>query len=101
MTYLQKGSFSDDGSFFEALISAGADVNAVNNRGRTALMLAARWFSVWSIETLLAAGADVYAKDNSGNTALDYVDRYTELSLYPGSMESVLKILKDAGLKEE
>jgi len=101
MRYLEKGVFSDDGSFVDALISAGADVNAVNNRGRTALMLAAQWFSGWYIETLLAAGADVYAKDNSGNTALDYVDRYTGYNEYPGLMENVLKILKDAGLKEE
>lgn len=51
----------------KALLTAGADVNAVDYNGATPLM----WSKNASIaKTLIEAGADVNAKDNSGTTAL-------------------------------
>ena len=55
----------------EEAIQAGADVNAKDQKGVTALMNAARWNSDLEVITVLAeAGADVNAKDQKGVTAL-------------------------------
>ena len=58
----------------ENLINAGTDVNAKNNNGRTALMLAAYYYKNPEavIKALINAGADIFAKDNEGKTILDY-----------------------------
>ena len=68
----------------QALLNAGADVNAKDNGGTTALMLAARSNSNPEvIKTLLNAGAELFAKDNKGKTVLDHAknDRVKELIL--------------------
>ena len=52
------------------LLKAGADVNARDNNGRTALMLAATFGQTEAIRELLKAGANVNARDNNGRTAL-------------------------------
>ena len=51
-------------------IAAGADVNARDNDGWTALMRAAINGGTEIVKLLLAAGADVNAKGNDGKTAL-------------------------------
>ena len=57
----------------ESLISSGANVNAKNNLGRTALHLAAILGKCESAELLIGGGADVNAKDKcAGRTALHY-----------------------------
>lgn len=52
------------------LLGAGADVNARDAYGATALMNAAHSGNMEMVETLLAAGAEVDAKDELGWTAL-------------------------------
>ncbi|NDH10052.1 MAG: ankyrin repeat domain-containing protein, partial [Gammaproteobacteria bacterium] len=52
------------------LLASGADVNAKNSHGITALMFAARVEHVAVVRDLLASGADVNAKDSHGSTAL-------------------------------
>lgn len=55
------------------LIANGADINATDNGGQTALIKAARdSSSVSSIEALLLAGANIDVRDNKGRTALMY-----------------------------
>ena len=54
----------------EMLLSAGADVNARNGYGNTALNYASYYGHTKTIEMLLSKGADVNARDDSGNTAL-------------------------------
>ena len=58
---------NNDITEIQRLIAAGADVNATDNSGMTALMFAAKEDTA---KVLLEAGADVNAKDNDGKTAL-------------------------------
>ena len=54
----------------QALLAKGADVNAKDNDGATALMLASQNGHLDVVQALLAKGADVNAKANDGVTAL-------------------------------
>ncbi len=54
------------------LIQAGADLNARDHDGVTALMFAARRGDAGAVNTLLSYGADAELMDASGNTALDF-----------------------------
>ena len=57
----------------EALLKAGADIEARANTGLTPLMLAATGnFNPKIIETLLKADANAKAKDKEEKTAFDY-----------------------------
>jgi len=52
------------------LLESGADIEAKDKGGRTALMAAAGWGRGWIIKILLDQGAHIEAKDNQGFTAL-------------------------------
>ena len=54
------------------LLAEGADVNARDKDGITALMVASRVGQIEMVRELQARGADVNAKDNHGGTALMY-----------------------------
>jgi ankyrin repeat protein len=54
----------------EALLDAGADVNAEDSLKRTAMMIAIRWKQEAIASRLLDAGADPNAKDRSGDPVL-------------------------------
>ncbi|MEC4806279.1 MAG: ankyrin repeat domain-containing protein [Jaaginema sp. PMC 1079.18] len=64
----RKGNFS----IVKALIQAGADVNAVNNWGSSALAytVSAGDYEINIIKALIEAGADVNVTNSSGNTPL-------------------------------
>jgi ankyrin repeat protein len=53
------------------LLDAGAPIDAVDNRGRTALMIAAELGRGPIVEALLGRGADRSIADRSGKRALD------------------------------
>jgi uncharacterized protein len=55
----------------ELLIARGAAINAADNRGRTALMIAAERGDATVVETLILRGADRALRDKAGNTARD------------------------------
>jgi ankyrin repeat protein len=55
----------------ELLIARGAAIDAADNRGRTALMIAAERGDAAVVETLIMRGADRALRDKAGNTACD------------------------------
>ncbi len=65
----------------KALLAAGADVNARNGIGETALILVSRNGDAASVAALLAAGADVNAKSHLGETALIEASRGGHLNV--------------------
>ena len=54
------------------LLDAGAPIDAIDNRGRTALMMAAEVNDAAVIEVLLGRGADRTIIDKSGKQAADF-----------------------------
>ena len=59
-----------DSEVLTEFIQAGYDLNTADEKGYTALILAAYNGHSDTVEQLLAAGADACAEDNRGNTAL-------------------------------
>jgi ankyrin repeat protein len=53
------------------LLKHGADVNAKNDQGKTALMIAAKHSNTGLVEALLQRNADAKLLDNQNKTALD------------------------------
>jgi ankyrin repeat protein len=66
---------SGNPEILNALIKAGANVNAKANNGETPLMVAAQYSTNPKVlGSLIKAGADVTAKDVKGKTARDYAE---------------------------
>jgi ankyrin repeat protein len=59
--------------FDEDLVHAGADLNAKNSDGTTALMILAAAGEADEVRDALKAGADATLKDTTGRTAQDYL----------------------------
>lgn len=52
------------------LMDSGADINAQNSKGYTALMCSVEKASIWALRKLIDAGCDVRLRSNNGGTAL-------------------------------
>src|SRR5579875_448163 len=63
------------------LISTGADVNAKNKWGETALMLAAQHGRAEAVKILIEAKADVNAKNKWGETALMFAAEHSHIGI--------------------
>lgn len=83
----------DDADMATALIEAGADVNATDGNGSTALTLAVENGSNKVAKILIDAGADVDLADDAGNTALS-------LARYSGN-RYLVGLLRAAGATAE
>ena len=88
-TELYEAAAADDTAEVEQLIRYGADVNAKQKNGWTALMVAAGRGRTESLKVLIDAGADVNVEKNNGQTAL-------MVAADKGSTETI-KPLIDAG----
>jgi len=62
---------ADGAALAALLLDRGAQVNAADNRGRTALMIAAEQGHAPIVAALIAHGADAAARDKQGKTARD------------------------------
>src|SRR5437879_4201912 len=60
----------EDSAALSALVGAGANVNAKDSEGRTALLAAVEARNIRAVKVLIAAGAEVNAANNKGWTAL-------------------------------
>jgi ankyrin repeat protein len=78
LTALMWGAGHEDGvgvhaaeSVVDLLLSRGAQIDAIDDRGRTALMMAAELGHAEIVEMLIGRGADKTVRDKSGKSALD------------------------------
>ena len=69
------GATKRSAKIIDILMKAGADIDAKDGSGRTALALAVEYGTKETIKALLAAGANVLTRDDEGRTVLDYRNR--------------------------
>ena len=92
---LHTAALLDDPGLAKAAIDAGAEVDALNDRGQTALHLAGERGSVAVAEVLLDHGADPNARSERGDTPL-------ALAAHPGPLKEgeardVVDLLRERG----
>ncbi|HEY9852097.1 MAG TPA: ankyrin repeat domain-containing protein [Leptolyngbyaceae cyanobacterium] len=88
LMYIASSFFaSNRAEVIELLVARGADVNARNDKGQTALIIAGE--NADAVKVLIDAGADLNLRDNEGNTAM-------MLGTW-----AIQKLLRDAGASSE
>lgn len=82
----------------EFLIAEGADLEAKDRDGDTALHTAINWLKVEVVELLIKAGADLTSLAGNGNTTLTSAvkNRIADIDL-PNKKKSIIGILLEAG----
>ena len=76
----------------------GADPNAVDYDGKTALMIAASGRNAEIVKIMLAVGANPNAVDDNGQTALQLVDTWSKIKEEKGRVDvEIVKMLLESG----
>jgi len=87
----------------ELLLTKGADINARDNDGNTALMLTAKSGSIAGVDFLIQHNANVNVKNQSGKTAIQFARALREnKKIFNASLveERIVASLLKAGAKE-
>lgn len=74
-------------AIINALIAAGADVDAVNSFGESALHAAVAGGSLEAVQALIAAGASIDLEDDAGWTPLELASYLSEIEMVGAMME--------------
>ena len=77
------------------LLASGAPVNVTDERGTTALMIAARNGDLGMLQALLSRGADGSVRDSQGRTVLDWAEPS------PTTAKYVVSFLLDRGVSKQ
>lgn len=77
------------------LLATGAPVNVTDERGTTALMIAARNGDLGMLQALLSRGADASLRDSQGRTVFDWAEPS------PTTAKYVVAFLLDRGVSKE
>jgi ankyrin repeat protein len=92
---LLRAAAEDNGTGMRQLLAAGAPVNITDERGATALMIAARNGDLGILQALLSRGADPSVRDKQGQGVFEWAEPSTATSKY------VIAFLVDHGLSRD
>ena len=68
-------TYNKDHEVLATLLEAGANVNARNNKGNTALIFASMYNTYKSVKVLLEAGADINIMGHERHKAIYYAEK--------------------------
>jgi len=91
-------NYADDPATIRALVKRGANIDAQDNAGFTALMTNARAGETEAVRTLLTLHAHVNLKNKQGETALSLA-RTTQKRNPKQDRSAIIRLLKQAGAK--
>jgi len=93
-TPLMAASYSNDSNSVKVLLDAGAEIDAQNSWGNTALMCAAEYpKNIYTVCLLIEKGANLYLKNNKDKTVFDILDKYSKrvvLEKFPKQCEDYI-----------
>jgi hypothetical protein len=100
---MMKAAKTGDVDKLNKMLAHGVPVEARNNEGETALMIAAQFHTIPCVEALIAAHADVNAQDRGGFSVLDIARSGTaigpDLRPHDENKKNCLSILEANGAK--
>lgn len=92
MRCINLGNLNTPDSFIKFLVDRGADLNAQNKYGQTALMLAASHPNPGETNFLISRGADVNLRDKDKETALTYAQVHCQKKVQEAGVDSSFRM---------
>lgn len=100
---IAQDTFTDETTRIEIakiLLAHKADIDAVDNDGRTAMMHALRYGQLDLVDALFDLGADPDIKDHAGKTAMDYAAEHGHIRYFHNNYEKEKKFRAERDRKE-